>query len=193
MSEKLLKRRWLDAGAYGRRWPERSARLLDLFTASEDMARQWTFSEYGRGPHAPFRAAVQAKHAFDVTGYDLRVWDADTQVVDLNDPGFSVRHTDVGVLSGVCEYLHRIEATLAILARHHSAFLLSYAAVPLTSLTSDRRYLQQIARRSAERGWRNHMTLPEIVAAIGTVGTIVRVSSWRGQTLFHVRGFASDA
>lgn len=186
--DKLNRGRWLEAGGYRGRWPERSARLLDLFATREDMARAWTFSEYGCGPHAPFRAAASA-HGFDVTGYDLRAWTDDTRIVDLNDADFTVRQTDVAVLSGVCEYLHRIDATLAVLARHHAAFLLSYAAVPLTALVNDGRYLQQLAKRSGERGWRNHLTLPEITAAVGRVGYVAGVSTWRGQTLIYARGF----
>lgn len=190
MNDRLLTRRWLEPGSYGGRWPERSARLLALFAESEDLDRGWSFSEYGCGPHAPFRAAAAGRPGLEVATYDMRAWAGDTRVVDLNQPDFAVERSDVAVLSGVCEYLHSIEATLAVLARHHGAFLLSYAALPLTARENDGRYLQQLRKRSVARGWRNHLVLPELVAALGRVGFVVNAASWRGQALLHVRGFS---
>ncbi len=188
MRDRLERGRWLEAGAYAGRWPERSAKLLALFAATEDVTRPWSFSEYGCGPHAPFRAAVRAAgHPFTVATWDLRAWDADTRVVDLDDPLLAVERTDVAVLSGVCEYLRDIAATLAALAPFHRAFLLSYAAVPLEALASDARYLQQMCKRAEQRGWRNHLTLPQLTAAVGAAGHFARVATWRGQTLLLVR------
>ncbi len=188
MPDRLTRGRWLEAGSFDGRWPERSAELLALFARTEDMTRPWSFSEYGSGPRAPFRAAVRAAgHDFRVTTCDLRAWEPETRVVDLNDPALAVEQSDVAVLSGVCEYLRDIGATLAALAPFHRAFLLSYAALPLDALASDARYLGQLRKRTEQRGWMNHLTLPQLTAAVAAAGHIVRVATWRGQVLLHVR------
>lgn len=119
MLDKTIKTRWLNAASYDEKWAARSEELLSMFFEYADRTRQWTFSEYGCGPYAPFKKLASARDGYQVNTYDLKSWDHNNEVVDLNSTPLDVRTSDVGVLSGVCEYLNDLETVLKSLSQFH--------------------------------------------------------------------------
>ena len=192
MLDKTIKTRWLSAASYDEKWVARSEELLSMFFQYEDKAKQWTFSEYGCGPYAPFKRLASDREGYQVNTYDLKSWDHNNEVVDLNSTPLDVRTSDVGVLSGVCEYLNDLETVLKSLSQFHQYFLISYASVPLSMEFHDAKYIKEIRMRSVNRGWRNHLNIKEFIGLVSTIGYVAHIGTWDRQTLLYVRGFSTN-
>ncbi len=192
--ELTLPQRWLDPEAYDKAWGERSELLLQMFAGRQNVARDWSFSEYGCGVHSPFFKAAEGNPGYTVHRYDMKSWTGDVRVCDLNTLDFEVSQTDVCVLSGVCEYLDQIDRTLQRLNLFHDHFLLSYAVFPSSDgIASLRRNTNEwtvdmIRQRAVTNGWRNHHTLREFVEITSTIGHISDIRTWADQVLVYVHG-----
>ena len=95
--------RWKNKESYLGGWQERSEVMIRLLDASLNNAAGLTFTEYGCGPNAPISKALRPSGRA-CKRYDIRAWDNDCSIVDLNDKSFSVEASDVAVMSGVAEY-----------------------------------------------------------------------------------------
>ena len=182
--DRLLQSRWDDARSYEPAWQRRSQEMLALFDASVPDAPSARFSEYGCGPQAPFAAAVAATGNRLVRRYDRKRWSDDCGLVDFNTGAVSeMTPTDVGVLSGVLEYLDDVPGALALLGRHHRYGLISYAYWENTNGPAGIAALDQRCHRG---GWRNHYTLEQITQIAGSGGVIVRAGESLGQVVLVV-------
>lgn len=195
MADKTDTQRWLDEQAYRQEWYDRSEELMNMFLSKEDPQPPLSFAEYGCGPYAPFSKIATGHSGFSVNKYDIRKWDDQTQICDLNDADFVPNDEQVCVLSGVCEYLNSIEDSLKKLSKSHGVFLLSYAYFPDDSRLDchgkhvDFGRLKMLGSRINEYGWRNHHTLPEFLRLVEKVGYICGMGHLRGQVLLMVRRY----
>lgn len=172
--------RWTSSNSYRASWGERSKALLDLFSGAYPNATSASFSEYGCGPNQPFYQAVRSK--FSCVCYDIKSWNDDCQVVNLNDLSFDVEKTDVAVLSGVLEYMDKPELTVARLSQFHRYMLLSYHPVRNFHFTN-RSVICEIKERAESNGWRNHLNVERLIKAISESGYPVAVKQSRRQLL----------
>ena len=186
------KGRWFSSTSFHEGWAERSEELLLLFCRHNDANKKWTFSEYGCGPNMPFKTIVSQKFGWKVITYDMKRWKHNNEVVDLNSDDITAKTTDVGVLSGVCEYLNDVPITLQKLNAFHGHLLISYAALPLSAKKNDTDYLSTIRNRAAHDGWRNHYDCHEMIKIVGSVGYICDASRWQNQMLLYVKSFKCD-
>jgi hypothetical protein len=158
--------------------------MLALFDSSVPDAQEASFAEYGCGPDAPFATSVAASGPRTVRTYDRKRWHADCGLVDFNTGATKeMPKTDVGVLSGVLEYLDDVPATLALLGQHHRFGLFSYACWTETSGSAG---ISALDHRCHRGGWHNHYTLPQIAEIASSVGVILRVGESLGQVLLAV-------
>lgn len=180
--------RWEIEQSYERNWASRSTALMEMFLGSEaDATASYRLSEYGCGPYSPFATYLADNSRFRVRKFDIRDWDDQTAVVDLNDPGFRFEEADVATFSGVLEYLNDVTGVLSKALLAHDYLLLSYASQPLVARARDSRFLKDIRHRAVESGWRNHYSNEELVRIIASIGVISDVGTWKTQTLFVVR------
>lgn len=168
--------RWLDAGSFHADWSSRSAELLSIADMRIENSQYLSFTEYGCGPHSPFTQAVRLKSQRKVNRYDLRAWDNEVLACNLNDHRFPLKPADVGVLSGVLEYLDDIEGTLSYLSRFHRFALVSYAFRFNEPASPD--YAAEIDRRLNKKGWINHLNQLEFTAACETLGSVLHTCVW---------------
>ena len=182
--DRLLQNRWDDPSSYDPAWQSRSEYMLALFDASVPDAPSARFSEYGCGPRAPFAAAVTATGDRLVRRYDRKRWCDECGLVDFNTGAVSeMTPTDVGVLSGVLEYLDDVPSTLALLGQHHRYGLISYA---YWGETTGSEGIAALDRRCHKGGWRNHYTLNQIAEIASTFGVILRAGESLGQVVLLV-------
>lgn len=163
-------RRWKSSQAFSQAWSERNEAMLALFVDLIGRTGPFRFTEYGCGPHTPFSVAVATAGCGETVRYDLNVWEHGNRTIDLNALPFDVETTDVGVLSGVLEYLNDATRTLAVLRGAHSYLLVSYAIMPNKALMADEDHVSMLNERCATHGWRNHLDLSELTRLLSKLG-----------------------
>lgn len=185
MQDKTITQRWLSPDSYHESWIERSKLLFNMFYMKEyEKGHDYSISEYGCGYYAPMSKIVEEFENIHPIKYDIKKWDDHTNLCDFNTNDFGVEETDIGALSGVCEYLNSIESTLNTLKCKHKYLLISYAYLPKDS---DVNQLSIIKHRANTDGWRNHHSLLEFVKILQNIGVIQDVETWRAQALFLVK------
>ncbi|MCK7616154.1 hypothetical protein [Roseibium sediminicola] len=171
--------RWDKIEAYDKEWSKRSQKMLEMFDETVPDASGASFSEYGCGPYMPFRSAVSASGPRKTRIFDRMSWAGDCEIVDFNTGVIDkMTNTDVGVLSGVLEYLDDVPGTLALLRQHHRFALISYAVWEVTTVSAS---IVALNQRCNQGGWRNHYTLHQIVTHAQEFGVILRAGESLGQ------------
>lgn len=94
--------RWLDPKQYNKDWGERSSALMNLLIEKKIETRDFSFTEYGCGPYAPFTRKFSKLFENNIQ-VDIKKWSEETIVCDLNKNQLSLPKTDIGVFSGVLE------------------------------------------------------------------------------------------
>jgi hypothetical protein len=181
--------RWKQPEQFQASWAERGKLLMKLFMDNEYGAdASYSLAEIGCGPHAPISSICAGIGNIRTQKYDLTKWDEQTRVLDLNSKGQDLPEADVCVLSGVLEYVNDVAAVLSDLSRANRYLLFSYAFVPVDATRTDAGYVKEIQRRSTKLGWRNHLTLPELVRIGSRLGVISGISTWESsQVLLLIR------
>jgi hypothetical protein len=175
---------WHKETSYPEWWIERSELLLAMLRNAGLFDVAESFSEYGCGPHKPFRSAL-AKTSSQVTCHalDLKAWDSDVMVADLDSADFDgFPGSCCGVLCGVLEYLQNPASTLARLRSKHKILLFSYCYADLPSARRAEDKVKVLAARAA-LGWRNHVSIEELASMTGAFGHISDIAHWREQVL----------
>lgn len=186
--------RWLDDAEYLPDWIERNRALAGLFLAHEyrDQAR-YSCAEFGSGPHGPMAQAFADMPNVSVRKYDIKAWDEETQVFDLNAEKAAFPQADIFSFSGVLEYVNHVEPTLQSAMQHCQFALISYAFLATDFFVSDAAYLEQVHSRSVRNGWRNHFSSAELIASLSRCGVIAAVDVWNErQALVLLRNFQVD-
>ena len=173
--------RWFDKASFFSTWNSRNADMLALFDSTAEGAADMSFSEYGCGPNSPFTFEVTKSSSREVTRLDMKRWDDDVIVVDLNKDICGLPKTNVGVLSGVLEYINDIEVMLGTLTGFHTYLLLSYAVRP--PLLSFEDFKATILHRQQRNGWRSHLSVEELVSILSKFGFVKAMSVWQGQLI----------
>jgi hypothetical protein len=181
---------WLQKSSYPDWWIERSELLFSLFHGSAHFNETTTFSEYGCGPHMPFRSAVAKNYPqMNCHALDLKAWDSGVIVADLDKADISaLPNSDCGVLCGVIEYLRSPAATFGALSTKHSLLLFSYCYSDMVSTRLPKEKVQSLAARAA-MGWRNHLSIDRLVTDLSSFGYICEISHWRDQALILAKRF----
>lgn len=184
----LSKLRWFERRQFSEKWAKRNQLLLQLLTAAGLEYHQLSFSEYGCGPQQPFRKALsETGFSGQLNCLDMKQWQDDVIQVDLELADFDqVPQTDVGVLSGVLEYLHDPQQVLANLASRHQFLLVSYRVFEYQSHDAIDTYIVELNARAAN-GWKTHLTLPDLLQVVDKFGFILAADSWRNQCLFLLK------
>lgn len=176
--------RWFDKAAYATNWGSRNADMLALFDRAVENASAMSFSEYGCGPHSPFAAEVSRSSKRQVICWDMNRWDENVRTVDFNKKIGVLAATDVGVLSGVVEYINDIANTLSALSIVHKYLLLSYAV--RQPVSSFEQFQLMIEHRQSKNGWRSHLSLEEIVNLLAKFGFVRAMSIWQDHQVLVV-------
>ena len=168
--------RWLSSSEYACAWGERNALLLKIMLDCVPNTHPLTYTEYGCGPHSPFTSIANQnfRHGYRV---DIKQWDSGVLLCDLNSTIENLLYSDVGILSGVIEYLTDPEVVLKELGSYHDRLLLSYAPYQDGSLED----------RCINNGWRNHYSLYDFIKVANNFGFIENVGEWKGQVLFLLK------
>ena len=181
--------RWSLAESYNDNWKQRAIQLMDLFTQHEFFEGSTNqVVEYGCGAFAPFHTLFNGKNGFEVAKYDIKAWDEQTSVMDLNGANISLPTTNISVFSGVLEYLNDVPAILRKAIEVSDYVLISYAFLPADVCLSDNKFLKSINIRAVTHGWRNHYTNKELVELVSAIGVISATDVWgKSQSLFLLR------
>jgi hypothetical protein len=181
---------WLEKSSYPEWWIERSELLFSLYRGSAHFSETATFSEYGCGPHKPFRTAVSNNHPqMNFHALDLKAWDSGVIVVDLDKADMKkLPESDCGVFCGVLEYLRSPAETFGAMSAKHSLLLFSYCYSDAGSARGPEEKVQSLAARAA-MGWRNHLSIDGLVKDISSFGYICEMSHWRDQALVLAKRF----
>ncbi|MEX1201135.1 MAG: hypothetical protein WEB02_10140 [Methylophaga sp.] len=184
----LSKTRWFEQRQFSEKWAKRNQLLLQLIKTAKLDHQQLNFSEYGCGPHQSFRQALtELGFSGVVHSLDMNQWHDNVIQIDLESADFDrVPQADVGVLSGVLEYLHRPEKVLTGLAAKHDFLLVSYRVFEYQPHGAMEKYTAEINARAAN-GWKTHLILPELLKVVDNFGFILAAESWRNQCLFLLK------
>lgn len=184
----LSKSRWFDRWQFSEKWSKRNSLLLRLLENVGLEHRQLSFSEYGCGPHRPFKQSLTAI-GFDgvIHSLDMNQWQDDVIPVDLEFIDLErIPDSDVGVLSGVLEYLHKPEQVLTCLTFKHQYLLVSYRTFQIEPSGDLEKYSTELNAR-AKNGWKTHLQLSDLLKVIDNFGFILAAETWRNQTLFLLK------
>lgn len=185
---KTYTKRWENRDSYNKDWSSRSEALFEMFMRSEsDGEKTYEISEFGCGPYAPFSTTLKDNDRFNVKKYDIKAWDPETNVMNLNDSNIDFDEGDIATFSGVLEYLNDIQDTLGKAISHYRYLLVSYAFVPADTKNNDANYLKLIRNRSVTHGWRNHHSSDDFVKILSSIGVISDIGLLGDQALFVVR------
>lgn len=146
--------------------------ILDCIPDVSDLS----YTEYGCGPFSPFTSIA---NQYFKNGYraDIKKWDENVIECDLNKNIGNIPKSNIGVLSGVIEYLTSPESIFEKLGSIHNRLLLSYAP-----------YIDgELEKRCIKKGWRNHYNLYDFIQITKYFGFIEHVGKWGGQTLLLLR------
>ena len=174
--------RWTKPESYLGDWQERSERMIGLLDEKVRNTANLSFTEYGCGPNAPI-SKILNRSGRVCKRYDIKAWDSECSVVDLNESDFSVQASDVAVMSGVAEYMNNLGGTLKLLSASHKYLLMSYHPFGQRKLFSIHDPIKEINKRSGKSGWRNHLTLTEILQVIASVAYPLYIEKYRAQHL----------
>lgn len=174
--------RWKESDSYLGDWQERSQLMIKLIDDALVGSGDLTFTEYGCGPNAPISKALRPSGRFCIR-YDIKPWDNDCQIVNLNDPDFSVGPSDVAVMSGVAEYMNDLQSTVKQLQRSHGYLLLSYHVFGEKRALRSGDPIKEINKRSSVNGWRNHLNFAALVNTISGAAFPLRFEKYKAQTL----------
>lgn len=193
LSDRTSPGRWRLSTSYSPAWEARAAALFQLFFSQlYSEGTEYRVAEFGCGVNAPVSKILEGKSNFHVQKFDLKPWDSDTIVLDLNDPDAKLPDSEIFVLSGVLEYLNNADALLIRLMGACRYLLLSYAYLPIKCSRDDEAYLREVSSRCSVHGWRNHYSSTELVKILAGAGVLSGVGSWKQQGLFLVRSHATD-
>ena len=137
---------WQSQERYKKEWLHRNEHMRDLL----DDYKKYTYTEYGCGPMTPFKSCI----GLDISLVDMWKWDKLNNIVfDLNtnrddESWNNLPKTDVGVLSGVLEYVDNPHLVLRKLRNIHKFVLYSYEKTEFCNVD-----LGQIKNHS---NWKNH-------------------------------------
>lgn len=185
--------RWRQSGAYNEKWAERGTSLMQLFIDTEyEAGRQYTISEFGCGAFAPLHTHYNGKDGFQVQKFDIHKWDDETELLDFNMADATIPAADISIFSGVLEYLNDVSSVISSVLEKSDYVLLSYAFLPASVHTNEKKYIAEISQRASSNGWRNHYSSKDIVDMIAPLGVVSAASQWRGQSLFVLRNFNVD-
>lgn len=184
----LSKLRWFERRQFSEKWAKRNQLLLQLLTVAGLEHQHLSFSEYGCGPQQPFRKALsETGFSGQVNCLDMNQWQDDVIQIDLESADFDqVSQTDVGVLSGVLEYLHDPHQIIANLASRHQFLLVSYRVFEYQPHGAIDKYTAELNARAAN-GWKTHLILPDLLDVVDKFGVILAADSWRNQCLFLLK------
>lgn len=186
--EYLSKTRWYERQHYSSNWAQRNQLMLQLLKIAALDLQQFSFSEYGCGPNRPFmQALTDAGFAGKIHSLDMNQWQDDVITIDLERDDFaSLPVADVGVLSGVVEYLYNPEQIFSKLKQKHEYLLLSYRLFQYDPVGSLSKYTEVIQSR-ANNGWKTHLQLAGLLSVIDNFGFILAAETWRNQTLLLLK------
>ena len=181
--------RWEFAESYSEYWEQRAVQLMDLFKTHEfDYGLQYQVVEYGCGAYAPVHKLFNGKDGFEVSKYDIKAWDEQTTVIDLNSADVLMPTTNISIFSGVLEYLNDVPSVLSKAINASDYLLVSYAFLPSASFLDEGKFLNAINNRAVKNGWRNHFVNKDLVQLISSIGVISAVDVWNNkQSLFLIR------
>jgi hypothetical protein len=163
-------KRWGDAASHYESWCERGKLLAHFVRPGERVF------EFGAG-NSVVGEALPSDCSY--VGSDAVPLVADVMKFDLNAPSLpQLPGHDVGLLSGVVEYVHDLRRLVFYLAQNFRTVVCSYAA--RTSSSSE-----EIARRRYS-GWFNDLSEAEFCALFRIAGfRLSRDGKWAVQTLFR--------
>ena len=186
--------KWFKQSSYSENWKERSEKLVDMFLKNEYLENiSYKVAEYGCGPYAPVFSLFNEKYGFNVNKYDIKKWDEDTKILNLNILSNTIPTVNISIFSGVLEYLDNVPSTLSKVMTNSDYIIMSYAYLPSTFFLDENKYMSEIYRRAVTNGWRNHYTNKELVEIFSKVGVISAVGSWnKKHSLFLLRNFNID-
>lgn len=173
--------RWTNPESYRNDWLVRSEAMLDLFDETIPEASNHSFTEYGCGPNSPFSTAL-SKSDRSCLRYDIKKWDDDCNVIDLNDPDFQVQNTDVAVLCGVAEYINNLEGMASNLARFHKYILLSYHPFNEPGFLRKDPMIE-LNKRSFKHGWHNHHEYLDFLKVLSKNAFPIRMMRLKAQVI----------
>lgn len=147
-----------------------------------------SFSEYGCGPNRPFKQALlKSDFTGDIFSLDMNQWQDDVIKIDLEGDDFVfLPISDVGVLSGVVEYLYNPHQIFSKLKQKHNYLLISYRLFQYDPVGPLNKYSEIIQSR-VNNGWKTHLHLPEFLKVIDNFGFILAAETWHNQTLFLLK------
>lgn len=181
---RLEKKRWFDPGEYHDSWAQRNSTLLNLLESVGIKIDELSFSEYGCGPNKPFEVELRKRYQSKVISLDMNIWDQRTIAIDLDMPDMpQTPHSDIGVLSGVVEYLKSPLMTFSKLRQKHQYLLFSYRIFQFDPAGPVENYSKVLSDR-AKKGWKNHLSIEEILKSTESFGYILATGTWQKQSLF---------
>lgn len=186
--------RWKVFESYNEDWKQRAIELIKLFNAHEYVSGStYQVAEYGCGAYAPFHSLINGKDGFSVQKIDIKKWDDETSVMDLNADDVEFHSANISTFSGVLEYLDDVPSTLQNAMLYSDYLLISYAFMPSALSLDEGKFLKEINKRAVNYGWRNHYTNKDIVELVSDIGVISAVGVWKKkQSLFLIRNFKMD-
>ena len=180
--------RWLKRENFDKKWLSRSKHMLDMFERSKhESEKPIKLAEFGSGPYAPFSSICSKNDSYCVKKFDLKKWDDETHVIDLNFENFPEERFDVCAFSGVLEYINDVQAVLQASLNVSDFCLISYAFFPNSGVMSDSDIIGMVKKRSLVNGWRTHYKLSDIISIVSKVGIIVDLEIWTDQVLIFVK------
>jgi hypothetical protein len=181
--------RWEFADSYSEDWKQRAVLLMELFKTHEYVeGSKNQVVEYGCGAYAPFHNLFHGEDGFKVSKYDIKAWDEETNVIDLNTTEPLLPTSNISIFSGVLEYLNDVPSILRKAIEASDYLLVSYAFMPSALFLDEGKFLNSINNRAVNNGWRNHYTNKDLVELISTIGVLSAVDVWnQNQSLFLIR------
>ena len=186
--------KWADANTYSKDWITRSELLIKLFFDYEyDPTQSYTFAEHGCGVNAPVEKFCASYENITVKKFDIKQWDAQTTVLDLNKPNTTLPKSNVCFFSGVLEYMNDVESVLHQAMNASDFIVLSYVYLPIEAKKDDQAFLNEMNKRVMSTGWRNHLTLDDLTQILTRIGIISGINTYNdNQVLFLVRNFSTE-
>lgn len=187
-------KRWLDESQFRNKWTLRNARLLEMLRECDLSLSEMSFCEYGCGPKSPFSTLARGSFKSG-SRLDIKAWDDEVVVLDLNDANAEIPSAEVGVLSGILEYLNDPATLLAKMRNKHEVLALSYMVLrpprwPQHFWNPDSEMeacVQELRRRSFENGIRNHLTAYELRELVSAFGYIDNAAKFGAHVLLILR------
>jgi hypothetical protein len=191
MQKKDGKFRWHDSNEFKKRWGKRNEALYLLLKECDLLLSELRFVEYGCGPHKPFFNLCGKEFRSGVC-CDTKQWEQDTFIVDLNNLNSNLPVGNIGVMSGVLEYLNNPRQVLEKIIKNHEFLLFSYLAIDneislrdkLQGLFKEKHefLLKKIKQRTAN-GIRNHFDIAGIFNLIEGKAYIENIGNFNNQIL----------